>query len=133
MTKSAAQQGGETRGPGVAALECSVDRTQALLAEFRGELAQLIAKVHCDVDRLRDVAFGKSPLPPIIDPGSVGDSDAERLAEALDGQQVNLRIRAMIDKRIDERFKSLDDAIRASLQATDPFQGLRSNLSRRGR
>ncbi len=132
MADQAADDADDVRGPGVTALEASVDRTQMLLAEFRDELTRLVAKVHRDVDRLRQVALGDSPVPPPVGSERREEEDDERrLARMLGNDQAALN-RAMINEVVNERFTMLDELIQARLaHSANPLRNLNVGRSRR--
>jgi hypothetical protein len=135
MTNRAAQDVNGVRRPGVAALECSVDRTQTLLAEFRDEITHLVAKVHRDVDRLREAALGEPRIRPTVGPDRIEEEDGEcRLADIVGEERAVLRIRTMMNEVIDERFTTLTNLIQTKLaHGANPFQNLRAGPSRRKR
>jgi hypothetical protein len=133
MTNESSQGDNLVPPPGVAALERSFDRTQGLLHEFREELARLVAKVHHDVERLRETALGGAEGPPWIDPDCSEEARVEqRLAEIVGEEQLAVRTRALVHELMDERFKTLTDLIQTKLaRGPNPLQKLGAAPSRR--
>jgi len=134
MTKEAAQGATELPPPGVAAVESSLDRTQILLAEFRDEVAHLLAKVHRDVEKLREATLGQPGLVPRADPAFADEAQAERsLAEAVGEEQAMLRTRTLVNEVIDERFRQLHELIHQARmrQSVSSLQKQRLGASRR--
>ena len=131
MTDKTAQGATKARGPGVAALEGSVEHTKVLLAQFREELMQLVADVQCDVDRLRKAASGDAVHRPEIDPEGVEERIAERrLADSVAAEQLTHRFRALTNQIVDERFEALDRLVRAKLTEADVLRNMGGRRSR---
>ena len=134
MTDQPTQEADPVPRPDAPALESSFDRTQRLLQEFREELARLMAKVHRDVEQLREATLSElGPLPGADRPDEEEARAERRIAEIVGEEQAMLRTRTMINEVIDERFRQLNELIHRAKdrQNVKPLQNQRASASRR--
>jgi hypothetical protein len=126
MTDQAEPGAREIPRPGMSAVEHSVDRTHALLGEFREEVGRIITRVQEDVERLFEATFGESVPRHPTDPERPFETQTERrLARIAAEQQAEMQTLALVNKVVDQRFQALLDTLQAK-------RILRADPSRRG-